>query len=157
MADRITSERLRELFIYDPEAGIFTNRISRSARAQKGQVAGWRTVRNSGFYTRIKIDGREYEASNLAFLYMTGAWPTKRVDHKDNNGENNAWSNLREATVGQNRANTQTTQRNGTGRQGVRHYVGRRKPYHARLRWEGKLYSLGYYETIEEGAMQDFR
>ena len=148
--EKITADRLREVLHYDPVSGLFTWRQALSNRAVAGAEAGWVVTKKDKRYRRIRVLGRDYEAAVLAFLYMTGAYPTKRIDHKDTDGLNNAWVNLREAEVWQNRANTDTPPKGKLGVQGVRHYAGRRKPFHARLIWAGKLHSLGYHETLEE-------
>ena len=44
-----------------------------------------------------------YRAHRLAFLYMKGYIP-KLIDHKDRNGLNNKWNNLREANKSTNGA-----------------------------------------------------
>ena len=45
-------------------------------------------------YRLIEIDGVEYHAEDLAWVYMTGSWPARPVLHRDGNHGNNAWSNL---------------------------------------------------------------
>ena len=44
----------------------------------------------------VTLDGVEYLASHLAFLYMTGAPPKGQVEHIDGDTTNNAWANLRD-------------------------------------------------------------
>jgi len=60
-----------------------------------------------GRYRQIKIDGANYQASRLAVLWMTGQWPKRKydVDHRNLNKGDDRWSNLREATRSQNKAN----------------------------------------------------
>lgn len=111
----ITLGRLKELFHYDPETGIFTNKTMRCSRALIGGVAG--TPSNG--YILISIDYVLYRAHRLAWLYMTGGWPKEDIDHKDLNGSNNKFSNLREATDTQNLSNRNKTINNASGYKGV--------------------------------------
>lgn len=87
----LTPKRLRELLHYDHINGIFTWTSRTSNRVKVGNIAG--NLAPSG-YIQIMIDGRNYTAHRLAFLYMIGEWP-EQVDHKDMNRSNNAWDNLR--------------------------------------------------------------
>lgn len=100
----LTPERLRCLLSYDQGTGLFTWLIDRGNGACAGQRAG--TVdRNSG-YVLVQIDGRQYRAHRLAWLYVHGRWPRPLIDHIDRNRANNRISNLREATSAINNSNT---------------------------------------------------
>ena len=141
----LTAERLREVLSFDPESGVFTWRVSNGRRAVAGREAGF--VHSKG-YRRIRIDGALYEAHRLAFLFMTGAWPTQGIDHRDGDPSNNAWSNLREATPSQNRANSRPqcsalpkgVSWNGSG-------------FRARISANGDRVHLGTYATPAEAAL----
>ena len=85
----------------------------------------------------------------LAWLYMTGKWPVAQIDHINMVKNDNRWSNLREATKAQNKANSPG--RSTCGFKGV--YVVKKRgtiKYRAQLRSAGKLHDLGYYRTPEE-------
>lgn len=107
----LTAEYLRSILEYDPATGIFMwleragNWKNQTARA----VAGTRTEKG---YICIKIDGRNYKAHRLAWLYMTGAWPAELIDHRDTVKDNNRFSNLRPATLCENAQNTIKPSRN---------------------------------------------
>ncbi len=90
----VTAERLRELLEYDPATGIFIRKKTVSSRAIAGMVAGCLTLKTG--YLVIRIDYRLYYAHRLAWLHETGSWPTHEIDHKDGDGVNNAWVNLRD-------------------------------------------------------------
>ena len=114
----LTQERLRQLFYYDPDTGVFTRLVTvNSNKAKAGDIAGCRS--GDGRYLEIKVDGVPYGAHRLAWLYATGAWPTGDVDHRNNIGTDNRWSNLREATRCRNMYNARKHIDNRTGFKGV--------------------------------------
>ncbi|WP_395454812.1 HNH endonuclease signature motif containing protein [Azospirillum melinis] len=144
-----TQERVRELFNYDPETGIFTWRISRTGSIRVGQVAG--TVRKVTGYVRIHVDGKFYYAHRLAWLYMTGEWPAEEIDHINRQGGDNRFANLRPASRAQNGGNTSIRRRNKSGVKGVSWYKRGRK-WKAQIMMNGKNCSLGCFNTISEAA-----
>jgi hypothetical protein len=89
----LTCERLRELFSYDEESGLFRRREC-ADRSESGKIASGKV--RSG-HIKFRVAGRKYYAHRLAFLYMNGVWPSVHIDHKDGDPSNNAWRNLREA------------------------------------------------------------
>ena len=64
----LTANRLRKVLSYAPATGIFRWKVSASTRAPVGTIAG---AKNGRGYRQIRIDGRPYSASRLAWLYMT--------------------------------------------------------------------------------------
>ncbi len=146
MANALTAERLRELVHYDPETGVFTKRLRHSARWTAGRSLGW--IQRRWGYRHIKLDGREYKAHRLAFLYMTGAWPAEGVDHINGQKADNRWANLRDADKsenGQNRviANPKST----TGFLGA-HLVSPGR-WQARITLNRVVHYLGRYDSPE--------
>lgn len=111
---KITADRLRELLIYEPLTGLWCWLVRPSNRCHKGWFPG--TINIAGGhghsqnpYRRFKIDGKNYYAHDLAYLYMTGEWPKDQVDHEDRDSLNNIWVNLRPATNGENQLNKRST------------------------------------------------
>ena len=100
----LTGSRLEQLLNDDQETGIFTWRGGHK-KVRAGMIAG--TPDKDG-YICIKIDQIMYKAHRLAWLWMTGDWPTEEVDHKDLDKSNNRFGNLREATHSQNNINLAT-------------------------------------------------
>lgn len=143
----LTHERLKELLDYDPETGVF---MWRSGTGGKGRPFASRRAGtfNTEGYLRIQVDGKFYQGSYLAWLYMTGETPTDQIDHKDKNTSNDAWGNLRLATQAQNKANSGVYKNNKLGIKGVR--IHRNGRYEARLRVDGELKYLGCYRALEE-------
>ena len=110
----ITQERLKELFIYEPETGVFTRKYKKRTHNKK-ESHGW--IQKG--YWAIKIDGVKYLCHRLAFLYMTGSMPVDCVDHINRNRGDNRWENLRDCTHAENRKNNPINKRNTTGASGV--------------------------------------
>jgi hypothetical protein len=111
----LTQERLKHLLEYDPEDGVFTRRVACRPCCRAGDEAGYM---HKG-YRRVTIDGSAYLVHRLAFLWMTGEWPTGHVDHRDGNKLNNKWSNLRPATWTQNQGNKPVRLDSTSGLKGV--------------------------------------
>lgn len=133
---------LRAVLSYDPETGVFTRIVATSNVIRAGDVAGGH--HNEG-YVRISVGNRRYLAHRLAWLYMTGEWPSKEIDHINGVRSDNRWVNLREATSVENNRN----------RHDYHPFKGTcfHKPngkWNARLKVNGKHRSLGYYHSREE-------
>jgi hypothetical protein len=108
-------ERLNEVLFYDEDDGELYLRVDRGPR-KAGMIAGGR---NKTGHITIAIDGRRYLAHRVIWKIKTGNDPVVDIDHKDTNGINNRFANLREATVGQNRHNMRLSKRNTSGVKGV--------------------------------------
>ena len=89
----LTHEYLLSILRYDKESGSFVRKVRRGGH-KIGTIAG--AVDDEG-YIEIRINGKRYPASRLAWFYVHGEWPVKTIDHKDRNKTNNSFSNLREA------------------------------------------------------------
>ena len=150
MTDRnsLTAERLRELLDYNPETGVFTRRKKRGNR-RAGSVAGC-LCRTNG-YVVIGVDYGQYHASVLAVLYVTGAWPTAEVDHRDRDRANNRWRNLRPAMHAENARNRKSSLPNTSGFRGV-FLVRRTGRWLAKLVVGGKQMYFGTYDSAVDAA-----
>jgi hypothetical protein len=95
----------------------------------------------------IKIDGKSYAAARLAWLYMTGEWPERTVDHEDRDSSNDRWNNLRLATKGQQAMNQGPHSHNTSGITGVYERLGK---YCATIKFNYKQIWLGTFDTEEE-------
>jgi hypothetical protein len=65
-----------------------------------GDVAGY--IDTSTGYVKICVNGRQYYAHRLAWVYMTGEWPDDEIDHDNGKRADNIFSNLKEATHSEN-------------------------------------------------------
>ena len=131
---------------YDPETGNLWWIQRRSGR-QSGKPAG----NNKGDYIQIHItscEGRFLVYAHVAaYVLMTGVWPEHTIDHKDRNGLNNKWDNLRLATRSENSSNRGKRHSNHSGFKGVSKNGNK---WVARVTKDYKTVYLGSYSSKEE-------
>ena len=120
----ITQSQLKELLHYDPETGVFTRLKSTTSNARICDIAGYK--KQDG-YLLIGINIKQYFAHRLAFLYMTGKFPQKQIDHINTIRDDNRWSNLREANNQQNSYNQTKYKNNKSGFKGVCWHKNKKK------------------------------
>ena len=108
----LTQERLKEILHYDPETGEWRWLITKGSKVVAGQIGGY--IHEHG-YRHIRINNVAYKSSRLAWLYMTGQWPERTVDHKDTYQSNDKWTNLRLANNSQQMWNMGLSRRNTSG------------------------------------------
>lgn len=101
----------------------------------------------------ISVDNHVYAAHRLAWLYMTGRWPDRHIDHKNLVRDDNRFENLREATPNENMHNRGVQKNNRSGFKGVR-WMPNRGPraWQANLKQGGKQRLIGYFATAEEAS-----
>jgi len=148
---KLTQSELKSLLSYSPTSGEFVwlhrpNAPRHWNSRYAGKIAGFDWPIGNIIYRSIRIHDYPFLGHRLAWLYMTGEWPLA-IDHKDGNGLNNSWTNLRIATKAQNAANTGAQKNNKTGFKGVSPHKGR---YRATISIAGKQQCLGYFSTAEE-------
>ena len=149
MANRksaLTQQRLKSVLHYDPDTGLF---VWLGPKPQKrhmlGCVAG--SVGYQG-YISIRVDGTPQQAHRLAFLYVTGEWPTGDVDHLNGRRADNRWENLRECSRSENMQNVSLQRNNTSGHTGVTWNKGRRK-------WVAQICHGRTYKNL--GGFTDFK
>lgn len=81
---------------------------------------------------------------------MTGRWP-EYVDHKDRNGLNNKWNNIREVTSSGNSCNRSKPSNNSSGVVGV-HWMSGEKVWRAKIFIRGRYISLGRHHDFDEAV-----
>lgn len=141
----ITQERLKQLFDYNPLTGKFIWKERTGSRVVIGSEAG--TNHNMG-YIKMSVDGREYLAHRLAWLYVHGVMPLDCIDHINHDRSDNRISNLRQASRYQNQWNVGLQKNNTSGYKGI-HYIEKSGRWRANLRYGGKSRHLGTFETAE--------
>lgn len=141
----LTQSRLKELFHYDPDTGVFT-RLVRTANSTKiGEVAG---SEDNG-YIRMRVDHTSYKAHRLAWLYMFDSFPDHEIDHISGVRNDNRIKNLRSATDQENSKNQKRRYDNKTGTTGVYHTPSRDR-WCAQIGLNGKHKHLGRFKTKSE-------
>lgn len=109
-----------------------------------GTIAG--SINGDG-YRHINYDGVKIKAHRLAWWFMTGAFPTQTIDHIDRDRDNNAWTNLREADMFLQNANTSIRHDNTSGYKGVN--KTKNGKWLARVSIRKQRISLGTFTTPE--------
>lgn len=145
----LTAERLRALFHYDADTGVFTRRVARGG-CKSGVNAGYT---GSDGYQHLQIDGRKYKTHRLAWLYVYGEWPNGQVDHINGVRIDNWIANLRDVSGSVNQQNQKrATKCSKTGLIGAHRAsdAPRSKQFMARIRVNGKSKYLGMFPTAEE-------
>ena len=143
----LTQEYLKSIIFYDPNTGIFTWSVTKSATSVAGYIAG---NTNTDGYIRITIDGKKYAAHILAWLYVHGVMPIAILDHKNQNRQDNKISNLRPSDCSNNGLNrSKPRPRTKTGLLGVSCARGK---YQANLQVRKQRIFLGEYMAAEDAA-----
>lgn len=151
--EMITEIRLKELLEYDPDAGVFTWKFREgnanfNSRFGGKRAGNYRTNTDGHKSVQLLIDGRSYQANRLVILYVDGYLPDKtlQVDHKNGDGWDNRYLNLRVCTASQNSCNRSRKSPSGLPK-GVQKI---NKRFRAMIRLQGKNYHLGMFDTPEE-------
>jgi hypothetical protein len=144
MKKRISHERLKQVLLYSPIVGVFEWRVT-GRKIRPGYLAG--CIDSHGYIT-LMVDGVRYKGHQLAWFYMTGAWPEDGIDHKDGDRSNNAFTNLREADQEKNQANQKISSSNTSGVKGV-YYCKATKNWVARIFSHKKIAYREEFETLD--------
>lgn len=148
MKEKLTQEKLKELFDYNPKTGDFTRKVSNSNRVKIGDIAG--CLHHKG-YLNISINGKTYQSHRLAFLYMEGYFPENGIDHIDRNKINNSWNNLREVSQSCNMRNQKININNKSGITGVCWHKGGKKLM-AHIKIQKQKIHLGLFDNLTDAA-----
>lgn len=145
--DPLTQARLKTIFHYSPETGLFTRAVKTGPNGAIGDVA----KSNRRGRVVIRIDGLNYFGHRLAWLYMTGDWPAIDVDHRDRDPANNVWSNLRDVSGKQNAENSVEQRNNTSGHRGVSWHLPTKK-WQAFIKHHQRQVHLGLFATREDAV-----
>lgn len=154
--DQKTAQRL---FFYNPETGDLVWKLR--PRTDFAYEPTWRAWNSNhpgkpcGFsggqgYLKVAIRGRAYSVHRLIILIMLGYLP-EAVDHINGDRSDNRWVNLRPSDFAQNMLNVKRRVDNASGHVGV-HWSPRHKAWRARIAFQRRDYSLGYFKSIEDAV-----
>jgi len=146
---------LHECFIYDSETGLLTwktrplhhFKCAHDQTAWNNKNAGKTAGSRAGRYIFVSANRCHVLAHRLIWAMQKGAWPNGSIDHKNGNGLDNRFENLREVTQQQNLWNRRLSSRDLP--RGVRRspHGGR---FTARATVNYKEIHLGSYDTPEQ-------
>lgn len=149
-----TQELLKTLLHYDKETGVFVwKKRSRDLFNTPGSYSTWNTrfsCKTAGGlckftgYVFIGINGIQYRAHRLAWLYVHGYLPDIEVDHINMIRSDNRLCNLREATHKENNQNRIKLKNNTSGYKGVC-WNKQTNKWKAQIASDKKHYNLGEY------------
>lgn len=146
----ISQEHLKSLLHYNPETGIFIRNI-KASNSFEGTRAGAIACRFG--YRVISIDKVRYREHNLAWLYMTGKFPTGLIDHINGDTLDSRWINLREATKEQNQHNANKRIDNTSGVKGIS-WNKTNKLWSAQINKNGKIVYRKSFCSLEQAAIE---
>jgi hypothetical protein len=139
----IDQKTLKDFLLYDKKTGVFTWKFTRK-KALKNSMAGCVDINK---YIKIMLNGKNYSAHRLAWLYVYGVHPKGQIDHINCNKADNRIANLRDVPAAINMQNKiiALSSNKSTGLLGVT-FCKRRMLYMAQIRINGKKKTLGYYD-----------
>jgi len=141
----ITERRLKEVLSYSATTGLFVWNIKKADNITIGEQAG---CDGTNGYRTVMIDGKNYQAHHLAWLYIYGEMPTM-LDHRDQDKHNNRISNLIKTTKIKNAQNCYLSKVNKTGFTGV-FFDKIRKRYQVSIRVNGRNIFLGRFLDLDD-------
>lgn len=148
MKDQELLELCNKYLIYNPETGVFTNKISRKGGLNSNQGAELGHGRDN--YIKLRLLGKKYSAHRLAFLITYNYLPPM-IDHINRKKSDNRILNLRACTRSQNGINQGFRPDNMSGYKGVS-YCNRNNMWTAKISYQGKEKHVGYFLCKHEAA-----
>ena len=112
----------------------------------KDLIRDYNWCSTNGGYLIGKIKGKNHYLHRVIAERM-GLDLSSQIDHEDGDPSNNCRYNLRSATQTQNKANSKLYSNNKTRLKGV---TRARYRWRSRIRVEGKLIHLGYFDTAKD-------
>lgn len=142
----LTHQILIDHLEYDEITGVFIRKIATARMMKVGDIAG--TITINGRYRSIGLFGSNYLAHRLAWFYVTGQMPDGKIDHKDGNGLNNSFSNLRNVNQLINSRNQKLRVTNTSGHMGI-DWIEQSKAWRVRIGVGNKTKHVGHFKTID--------
>jgi hypothetical protein len=148
----ITYEQANYAYVYEPENGRITYRVTRSGPAIAGRLA---THSRKDGYQGISFQRKHYLAHRIAWLLTFGQMPTIGIDHINGNPADNRLCNLRLATDAQNNQNRRRGFKSSTSPLIGASFHRRSGAWVAQIRVGAKNKWLGYHPT-EQAAHEAY-
>ena len=116
---KLTMERVRELFDYLPDTGQLVRKttVGRRPSTKAGTIVGYP---DSSGYLQVMVDWWQRPVHLVIWVWHHGYEPENLIDHRDRNKQNNCIENLREVSSQCNMRNIGSNCRSATGVKGVR-------------------------------------
>jgi hypothetical protein len=140
-------QSIRSVLDFDPETGVFTWKKTMTGTAKNGDIAG-NMCRGR---RRIKVFGKTFIASRLAWLMVNGSLPVGEIDHVNCDSTDDRFCNLRIADRKLNSANRRVFKNNSSGKKGVS-WDAKNQKWRAGIKVNGKSFNLGRYASKEAAA-----
>lgn len=140
----ISIDRLKQVFDYSPETGVFTWKEKTNRRIVVGSKAG---SKHAAGYTVLCLDGVNVLAHRAAFAIVHGYWP-EIVDHINRDPTDDRACNLRAADKSLNAQNQDTSKTRGGFARGVSREKASGK-FRASIAVLGKTKFLGRFKSVD--------
>jgi hypothetical protein len=146
-----TAEYVRERLSYDPETGFFVwLPFAANTRGFNAKMIGKRAGSlDANGYRVIGLMGKLPKAHRLAWLVVTGHFPSGHIDHINGVPDDNRIENLREASHADNMRNRGVRRDSAVKVKGVYHAGNR---FYARAKIYGRSVHIGTFKTLEDAA-----
>lgn len=166
MGSELSQRDVKELLEYDKEAGLlfWKKRTPKWFTDGKNSAESTCNTWNTKFSGTLALNAvlasgykkgcilcKQYYAHRIIWLWMTGEWPTKNIDHKDGNPSNNSWNNLRDVEQKINCKNLKMGKNNLSGKTGV-HWSQSRNKWVVQIMVDYKNIFCGHYDSFEDAC-----
>ena len=138
---------VNELLTYNIITGVLTWKVNKS-NVKAGTKAGY--LKKTG-YLYVSINKQDCAAHRVAWLLVTkkDPWPYE-VDHINHNKSDNAFKNLRKATIQQNSSNRLKGTNNTSGHKSITYQSHQTtNPYVVCMHQQNKSHYVGSFPTLE--------
>ena len=139
-------QRAVEAFVYEQSTGNFYSR----SLSKKTSMVTVGVINRMG-YVDVNFNGDVVSGHRLAWLYMTGEWPRKSIDHINGERADNRFENLRDVSAMVNAQNIRAPRStSSSGLLGAHKNNSPTRPWRSRITAGGVLIDLGEFKTAEE-------
>jgi hypothetical protein len=145
-------EYIRENIRYDPETGLlwWTKQGGPRRRTDK-PVGCFDTMSYLSFHTCNMSVQKRFQCHRVAWFLHWGEWPSRHIDHINNDRSDNRIANLRLASSSENGMNMLKRKGCTSQYKGVS-WCAQPKKWRSKIMKDGVQKHLGYYDNEEEAA-----